>query len=300
MLKTLLRIIAFLLFFLQALLAYSEKQDDWTEKCRKTILDSKGEYDTAIEYCSKAIELNPRSADAYAYRGIVLKNKADSIKYKDKEDTTVKEYFDKAIDDFTKSLELDSNNSNTFVQRASVYERIGLYNKGIHDYTRAIELNPKDTWNYRYRGDCYRILGIYDKAIVDYTKAIELAKKASSHIDAAVASGAYFSRGLSYFNKELYDKSIDDFSKAIEIYAEEKYVINVTEYISYVSVHRGDAYAKKGLYEKAIKDYTHSITLNQNNADAYFGRSQAYLKTGLEQLALEDIKIYNKLLTKDH
>jgi len=51
---------------------------------------------------------------------------------------------------------------------------LGEYQKAIDDYTRAIELGPEDAWPYNSRGNAYDELGQYQKAIDDYTRAIEI------------------------------------------------------------------------------------------------------------------------------
>lgn len=40
----------------------------------------KGDYDKAIADCSKAIELDPKLAEAYVYRGVVFCEKGDHDK----------------------------------------------------------------------------------------------------------------------------------------------------------------------------------------------------------------------------
>jgi len=55
----------------------------------------KGEYEKAIEDCTKAVELNPAHANAYINRGIAYDKKGDH---------------DLAIKDYTKVPELEPNN----------------------------------------------------------------------------------------------------------------------------------------------------------------------------------------------
>jgi tetratricopeptide (TPR) repeat protein len=67
------------------------------------------DYDCAIENYTKAIKLNPKSANAYNNRGISYLNK--------------NEYF-LAIDDFTKAVEINPNNIIFYQNRVFAYEKV--------------------------------------------------------------------------------------------------------------------------------------------------------------------------------
>ena len=119
-------------------------------------------FDTklAIQLLTKAIELNPKYADAYGTRGIAY--------------SFIKQY-SKAIKDFNKAIELNPEDDGAYLNRGTTYADLGQYSKAIKDYSKAIELNPEDAWAAYYnRGLAYDNLGQYSKAIKDYNKAIEL------------------------------------------------------------------------------------------------------------------------------
>jgi tetratricopeptide (TPR) repeat protein len=48
--------------------------------------------------------------------------------------------YDKAIADYTKAIELDSNYADAYCNRGSVYNTLQQYEKAVADYTKAIEL----------------------------------------------------------------------------------------------------------------------------------------------------------------
>jgi len=80
-------------------------------------------YDKAIDDCTRAIEINPKSYKAYSTRAFVYQSKGDR---------------DNAIADYTKAIELSPKNVDNF---ADYYMRVQLYkNKG--DYRRAF-----NEWN---------------------------------------------------------------------------------------------------------------------------------------------------------
>ena len=48
------------------------------------------------------------------------------------------------------------------------------YKKAIDDYSKAIDIEPENAEYYCNRGRVYSIIGEYDKALADYGRAIEL------------------------------------------------------------------------------------------------------------------------------
>ena len=92
-----------------------------------TELLEKGQYDQAIANFDKAIEINPRYAEAYNNRGIAYLRKGQ---------------YDKAISDFTKVIEINPKDAMAHENRGLVYAILGQYDKSTSDHTKAIELDP--------------------------------------------------------------------------------------------------------------------------------------------------------------
>ncbi len=117
----------------------------------------------------------------------------------------------KALDAFNKAIQLDTQNPDAYLCRATYYMNLvnyklaledcetairfnptgdvspgpymlkGLiysymkqFNKALNELERAIAINPKNNQIYVFRGDVYSNLGNYKQALVDYEKAIEL------------------------------------------------------------------------------------------------------------------------------
>ncbi|MDE5577770.1 MAG: tetratricopeptide repeat protein [Oscillospiraceae bacterium] len=182
--------------------------------------------------------------------------------------------FQKAIDCFNKSIEINGDFAPTYNSRGNSYADLKQYDKAVEDYNKAIELNPNDSMVYCNRGNSYSNLKQYDNAIEDYNKAIELNPNNSD---------AYCNRGTSYANLNQYDKSIENFNKAIEIDSD----------FSIAYSDRSEVYVVLKQYDKAMEDSNKAIELDSNNSEAYKNRGDAY--AGLEQCdnALED---YNKAI----
>ena len=61
-----------------------------------------------------------------------------------------------------------------FIDRGNRYSRNGVYHKAIEDYTKAIELDPESADAYYNRGCSWYEVGKNTESIVDLTRAIAL------------------------------------------------------------------------------------------------------------------------------
>jgi serine/threonine protein kinase len=82
--------------------------------------------------------------------------------------------YDKAIEAYTKAIELNPNDSGVYNNRGIVYHLTSKYQEAIADYTRAAELNPHHFSAYNNRGLVYEEIGNVEQAIADFKKALEL------------------------------------------------------------------------------------------------------------------------------
>ena len=85
--------------------------------------------------------------------------------------------YNKAIQDYTEALLLNSENEETLMNRASCYYNMQEYEKAIADYTKVTQINPLNTDSYVQRGSIYNHLMDYEKAIIDFNEAIRLNPK---------------------------------------------------------------------------------------------------------------------------
>lgn len=82
--------------------------------------------------------------------------------------------YDKAIEAYTKAVELNPNDSGAYNNRGIVYHLTSEFEKAIADYTKAAELNPYHFSAYNNRGLVYKEIGNVEQAIADFRKALEL------------------------------------------------------------------------------------------------------------------------------
>ncbi len=125
----------------------------------------KGDYDQAIYYYSKIIEIDPRDWRAYNNRGNSYFQKGD---------------YEKAIMNFTKSIGIHPGDIYAYNNRANAYDLIDKYDLALSDYNRAIEINPNDAGIYFNKALTYEKTGNKFEAIRAFKEFLNYAS--SSHI----------------------------------------------------------------------------------------------------------------------
>jgi tetratricopeptide (TPR) repeat protein len=105
--------------------------------------------------------------------------------------------FDKAIEDYSEAIRLDTKNAKAYTSRGNAYLLKGtgnpdFYNKAFDDYSKAIDLDPLDAWAYYGRGRAYCGKKDFDRALDDYSRAIKLDPNEANF---------YLFRGMAHSNK---------------------------------------------------------------------------------------------------
>jgi tetratricopeptide (TPR) repeat protein len=138
------------------------KETDSDELLNQGIaLFNESQYDRAIAYFNKAIEINPKLARAYYNRGLAYDDKGQH---------------DKAISDYTKAIEIAPKLEVAYHYRGDAYENKGQYDRAISDYTKAIEINSR--YADAYNNKAWLLATCRDTIYRDGAQAVELAKKA--------------------------------------------------------------------------------------------------------------------------
>ncbi|MFA5394356.1 MAG: tetratricopeptide repeat protein [Candidatus Ratteibacteria bacterium] len=222
----------------------------------------RGYLETAIACFTKAIEINPKSSEAYLRRGYIYNFLMGETK--------------KAIIDFTKVIELSPNNLEAYCNRGLAYKNTENCDQAIADYTKAIQISQKDPGVYVLRGEAYCYKKDYVQAIVDFTRAIN---------DRPKFAKAYFGRGKTFFCKGEHDRAITDYTRAIEL--------NPREPEFYY--HRGIAYTDKKEYDSAIADYNRAIEHKTHYTQPIEKRAFVYYCQGNFNRAWEDVRKLREL-----
>lgn len=113
-----------------------KEEDDWYNKGYSAAKHK--QYETAISYYTKSIELNPNFRDAYDNRGIA---KFELGKYNE------------AIEDYNKSIELFADDADAYFNRGNANYNLERYPEAVNDYRKALQLRPNDKDTKRYLKD---------------------------------------------------------------------------------------------------------------------------------------------------
>jgi Tfp pilus assembly protein PilF len=149
-----------------------------------------------INYFTKALELDPRLADAYEKRAI-------HFYFQGK--------YDRVIEDFTEYIRLVPDKADAFWMLGMGYLKTGNYQKAIVNFDKAIHFSPKMSSAYAYRAEAFRKNGQINDAIQDAGMAINTGS------DMRVLADVYRTRAKAY--QELGEETWADadFKKAAEI-----------------------------------------------------------------------------------
>ncbi len=218
--------------------------------------DEAGEHAQAISCFTKAIELNPKNADAYNNRGITYSKSGQLAN---------------ALADLTKAIELNPKLAHAYYNRGVDYERSGQPANALADYTKAIELSPKYALAYCNRGNAYQESGQLANALADLTKAIELNPQDAD---------TYNNRGITYSKSGQLANALADLTKAIEL----------NPRLADAYYNRAVAYDRSGQLGNALADLTKAIELNPKDADAYYNRGVAHAQMGKMAEARSDLQ----------
>jgi len=202
----------------------------------------KGDYDLALQFLTRAIELNPHQSDFFVGRCGIYQKKGN---------------LDAAIQDCSRAIEIDPENAISYCVRGECYMGKGNLDLALQDFNRSLSIKADSARAYYYRGTLYLQKGQYDLAIQDGTSAINCDSNANY---------PYLVRGDAYSMKGNYDLAIKDYNHAIKL--------NPKESSSYQR--RGRAYRMNGDYKEAISDFNRALELDPKNASAYGGLAKVY------------------------
>lgn len=190
----------------------------------------------------------------------------------------------------------------------------GSYEKAIAAYSKAIEINPEDSNTYNNRSMAHFFNGNYDEASSDILKAIEYAKDSKYALDKLVLLG---NLAAMYMMNEETDKWMNVYAMMIELDPEQKsgisyYIARGSNYYSmgeyekvilemntgiksvpsdpFLYTLRGKAYTKIGELKLANLDFDKAVSLDTTNPAVYCHRGLYYSNIGEIQLAEKDFQ----------
>lgn len=199
------------------------------------------------------IDLTPTESKAFNSRG------ADFLS---------KGMYQKALDDFKRSISLNPNHVGTYHNLGLVYEHLGDSQKAILSATKAIELNPEFFIPYLTRGRVYYQLKNYPNAISDFTAGIQYEPKYDS---------SYLYRAKAYFRSGLLEKALNDLD----------FLLKLTPTYNEAYLLRGHIHNQMKNYKEAIANFDYLIKLDPGTLIGYLNKGIVLIKERKYKNALE-------------
>lgn len=198
----------------------------------------------SMNYCSQAIRINPKSADAY-----VLRAGANAFQ----------QDYQQAIDDYTRAINLHPATlyhetlANQYILRGQTYELMSHSDKAIADFSTAIQLGDKAirSWAYQQRGRAFEKQKKYKESMADFDAAIKLYPKQAN---------IYSNRAGSNLRFQKFNEAVADYTKVI--------AMSPTNGFAYA--YRAKAYIGLGRKELAHKDQNEAERLGFKSPGADF------------------------------
>lgn len=211
------------------------------------------DIDSAIAEFSKAIEIDPSYALAYAALGNTYLVGAQQY-------FRGNDWITKASRNCTKSLALNADLVEGHVCLGNVYDATGNYDKAVEQFQRAVHAEPGSVDVMRGLADAYANIGNFSAAESAYRRAVELRPNYWA---------PYSWLGAFYFGQSRYADAATAFLKSTELAPD--------NYLGYVNL--GGAYILEGRYADAVAASNHSIALRPS-PEAYNNLGYALMLTG--------------------
>lgn len=209
----------------------------------------------ALLDCNKAIGRNPRDAEAWMNRGIVLSCLGDTAG---------------ALNNYNRALTLKPKMALAYLNRGSTYVKMGDLVKAIDDFTTCIRLAPRNSHAYYNRGSAFQNQGDLDRALADFNQAISLDPKFAA---------PYLNRGAAKLSKDEPVDAIADFSRVLEL---------APQFAAKAYVNRGKAYRAVGNPTEAMADFNRAIVADPSAGEGYGQRANLNVQLGKFDDAIAD------------
>lgn len=274
------------IFLLIASIAYLDlisapKKSTFLELAKK--LYDNGDYKQAIEFIDKAIDKDTSNKhQAYSLRGICnynLKNYKDALADLKSSIELLKTKLNDAQSKESKK-DLISLQSNTYFNRALVYQELGELDSALNDFSFVIANDKDNKFSYFNKGFIYFQKSMNDSALFYFTEVLRVDPNDYD---------ALYNRGNIYYELGDCIQSENDYNKLIKNKRDDEFI--------YLNL--GNCYFNKSDFQKSIEFYGKSISKNKFMISAYYNRAQAFKSQKKYKDAMNDLKFVMDNLEKD-
>ena len=201
-------------------------------------------------------------------------------------------YYNDAIEQFSKAIELYPKYAEVYEARGKAFENIGEYIKAAEDYQRSAVFNNNSAENYRNAARLYFKLNNYTSAIEYIDKSILIKPKYSEAYqlkaeillsqnelhkayDAADKALSFNDDAHNYYLHGVISEKLELSSVAEKNYEK---AISKDKSFEKVYISLAEIQLKNGNTEEAFKTCSEVIKINKSNDEAYAIRSKIYFK----------------------
>jgi tetratricopeptide (TPR) repeat protein len=288
------------MFFIEVLLillvislpVYAETIEDWISKGDKLCFEECN-YEEAIKYYDKILEIDPTYTKALVGKGIslgFLDKYQEALKYIDKALEYNPKYdygyygkgvilglqdkYQEALKYFDKALGINSKYSDVFTDKAVTLGVHGKYEEAFKYINKGLEINPNDAHLLNGKGVILLLQEKPEEAIKYFDKALKVNPKYVKALE---------NKGISLSLLGKYEEGIK--------YCDEVLKINFKN--SFAWIIKGNALSNLKRNKEAIKCFDTAIKLKPQNSNIWFYKALTLERQGKYE---EAIKCYDKTI----
>lgn len=223
---------------------------------RALVLQSIGQLDQALESCNHAIEINPTILEAYINRGNIHSELGN---------------FSLAVNDYDNALYINTNSMKAHYNKGNALQALRQWEKSITCYENIVRIEPQNYAAFFNIGLAWHQLMQWDNALKNYALAIEYNPNFFM---------AYNNSGAILYNLNRWTQALLHFNKTIEINPHDPLAHN----------NQGAVLQSMRQPKQALLSFNQAIQLDPTYAQAYFNRAVVLEKMNRFDEAINDYK----------
>jgi tetratricopeptide (TPR) repeat protein len=145
------------------------------------LLSSSGDYRSAIDCYSKAIDLEPNYLSAYNNKGNCFSQLED---------------YSSALKCYDRAIQIDPNCIDAYCNKGNVFNNLKDFNEAIKYYNICVKIDPTYKMAYKYKANALQEQRDFPAAVKWYNKAIEMSP---NDFDLFVSKGIFKMLYLIFF-----------------------------------------------------------------------------------------------------
>lgn len=240
----------------------------------------KGNYEEAIEFFNKALEINRKNENTWCRKGLAL---SDIGKYKE------------ALKAYNEAIKIKPEHGRAWHNKGVALYKLLKYKKAIKAYNKAIAINKVKeikqvhAMPWIYKGFLYCEFKKYEEAL----KAIENAIKIYENDKIIINIITKPNRALAWTTKGIILSKLGKCNEAIKAFEEASHIAPEEPLIH---TELGEHFLKLGNLENSSKKVKDALTINENYTPALYLLGRIKIE---EQDYISAISAFNKAITLD-